>query len=43
MANPAAAFARMMSYIVDNSRAGHNLAGVGIEVSIGLAILAAQL
>jgi len=37
----AAAFARMMSYVVDSSRTGHNLAGV--EASIGLAMLAAQL
>jgi hypothetical protein len=33
----------MMSYVVDNSRTGHNLAGVGVEASIGLAMLAAQL
>jgi hypothetical protein len=39
----AAAFARMMSYVVDSSRTGHNLAGVGVEASIGLAMLAAQL
>ena len=39
----AAAFARMMSYAVDSSRTAHNLAGVGVEAGIGLAMLAAQL
>jgi hypothetical protein len=39
----AAAFARVMSYAIDGSRTGHNLAGVGVEASIGLAMLAAQL
>jgi hypothetical protein len=39
----AAAFARFMSYVVDGSRTRHNLAGVGFEVGIGLAMLAAQL
>jgi hypothetical protein len=39
----AAAFARLMSYAVDDSRAAHNLAGVGVEAGIGLAMLAAQL
>jgi hypothetical protein len=32
-----------MSYAVDGSRTGHNLAGVGVEAGIGLAMLAAQL
>lgn len=39
----AAAFARMICYAVDNSRTAHNLAGVGVEAGIGLAMLAAQL
>ena len=39
----AAAFARIISYAVDSSRTGHNLAGVGVEAGIGLAMLAAQL
>ena len=39
----AAALARMMSYVVDGSRTVHNLAGVGVEAGIGLAMLAAQL
>jgi hypothetical protein len=39
----AAALARMMSYAVDSSRTAHNLAGVGVEAGIGLAMLAAQL
>jgi hypothetical protein len=39
----AAALARMMSYAVDGSRTVHNLAGVGVEAGIGLAMLAAQL
>jgi hypothetical protein len=39
----AAASARVMSYAVDGSRTGHNLAGVGVESGIGLAMLAAQL
>ena len=39
----AAAFARMMSYVVDGSRSVHNLAGLGVETGIGLALLAAQL
>lgn len=38
-----AALARMMSYAVDGSRTVHNLAGVGVEAGIGLAMLAAQL
>ena len=39
----AAALARMMSYAVDGSRTVHNLAGVGVEAGIGLAMLAARL
>jgi hypothetical protein len=39
----AAAFARVMSYAVDGSRTGQNLAGVGVEAGIGLAMLAARL
>jgi hypothetical protein len=39
----AAAFARMISYAVDDSRSAHNLAGVGVEACIGLAQLAALL
>lgn len=39
----AAAFARIISYAVDGSRTAHNLAGVGVEAGIGLAMLAAQL
>ena len=39
----AAAFARMMSYAVDSSRTAHNLAGVGVEAGIGLAMLATLL
>ena len=39
----AAAFARIISYAVDSSRTAHNLAGVGVEAGIGLAMLAAQL
>ena len=39
----AAAFARMMSYVIDGSRSAHNLAGMGVEAGIGLALLAAQL
>ena len=39
----AAAFARIISYGVDSSRTAHNLAGVGVEAGIGLAMLAAQL
>jgi hypothetical protein len=39
----AAACARMMSYAVDGSQTRHNLAGVGVEAGIGLAMLAAQL
>ena len=39
----AAAFARLISCVVDGSRTGHNLAGVGVEAGIGLAMLATQL
>ena len=39
----AAAFARMMSYAVDSSRTAHNLAGVGVEAGLGLAMLATLL
>ena len=39
----AAAFARMMSYVVDGSRSSHNLAGMGVETGIGLALLAGLL
>jgi len=39
----AAAFARVVSYAVDGSRTGHNLAGAGVEAGIGLAMLAARL
>lgn len=39
----AAALARTVSCAVDGSRTGRNLAGVGIEAGIGLAMLAAQL
>jgi hypothetical protein len=39
----AAAFARVVSYVVDGSRTGHHLAGVGVEAGIGLAMLAARL
>jgi hypothetical protein len=31
-----------MSYAVDGSRTGHNLAGAGVEAGIGLAMLASQ-
>jgi hypothetical protein len=39
----AAAFVRLVSYGVDGSHTRHNLAGVGVEASIGLAMLAARL
>jgi hypothetical protein len=39
----AAAVARTVSFAVDGSRTGHNLAGVGFEAGVGLAMLAAQL
>ena len=39
----AAALARIVSFVVDGSRTRHNLAGVGFEAGIGLAMLAAQL
>jgi len=39
----AAAAARALSCAVDGSRTAHNLAGVGVEAGIGLAMLAAQL
>ena len=39
----AAALARIVSFAVDGSRTWHNLAGVGFEAGIGLAMLAAQL
>jgi len=39
----AAASARMASFVIDGSRAGHNLAGVGVEAGVGLAMLAARL
>jgi hypothetical protein len=39
----AAALARIMSFAVDSSRTVQNLAGVGFEASVGLAMLAAQL
>jgi hypothetical protein len=39
----AAAFARIISYAVDRSRTANNLAGVGFEAGMGLAMLAAQL
>jgi hypothetical protein len=32
-----------MSYAVDSSRTAHNLAGVGVEAGIGLAMLATLL
>ncbi len=38
-----AALARIVSFAVDGSRTRHNLAGVGVEAGIGLAMLAAQL
>jgi hypothetical protein len=38
----AAALARIVSFVVDGSRTRHNLAGVGFEAGIGLAMLAAQ-
>jgi len=38
-----AAFARIISYAVDSSRTAHNLAGLGVETGIGLAMLAAQI
>ena len=39
----AAALARIVSFAVDGSRTRHNLAGVGVEAGIGLAMLAPQL
>jgi hypothetical protein len=39
----AAAFARIISYAADSSQTAHNLAGVGVEAGIGMAMLAAQL
>lgn len=38
-----AALARIGSLAMDGSRTRHNLAGVGVEAGIGLAMLAAQL
>jgi hypothetical protein len=38
-----AALARIGSFAVDGSRTRHNLAGVGVEAGIGLAMLAPQL
>lgn len=38
----AAALARLVSVVADGSRTAHNFAGVGVEASIGLAMLAAQ-
>ena len=39
----AGALARVVSYAVDGSRTMQNLAGVGFEAGVGLAMLAAQL
>jgi hypothetical protein len=39
----AAALARAVSFAVDSSRAAHNLAGMGVEAAIGLAMLTALL
>jgi len=38
----AAALTRIVSFVVDGSRTWQNLAGVGFELGIGLAMLAAQ-
>lgn len=38
----AAALTRIVSFVVDGSRTWQNLAGVGFEAGIGLAMLAAQ-
>ena len=38
----AGALARIVSFAVDGSRTMHNLAGVGFEAGIGLAMLAAE-
>lgn len=37
------AVARFMSFVIDGSRTGHNLIGLGVEVGIGLAMVAARL